>query len=455
MNTKQKCCLSAMMFLLAALTFFLPLVVINAFGVELSYSSQSILKQAHTLIDAKAIELNRINLIYLPYIIAIIAAIIIFLVKGRIGKIFSIIAGICNIVIFGGFVLKAESALKNSFGEYLSSGISLWSILGIGFWAFIVLNLIGVIFAALAIDKVERKKISNKQTMVLCFIIPCLLTLLIMYLYPVVRTVIMSFFQIESVTSDTSTWVFNGMSNYQKIFNSPGWQASMWNMFRIWLVGGIIVLSFSLLFAVILTSGIRFKKFFRAAIYLPNVISAVALATMWIQYVYNNDYGMLNKILRTFGLEGVKWLGNDTKFWAMLFAFIFGAVGYYMLIFISGIERIPADLYEAATIDGANKVQQFGKITMPLLKGITKTNITFWSVHTTTFFLWSKMFSPVDSEITTTVPVVYLYDTVFGGKGNSTRDAGAGAATGVILALIIVVIYVVMNRLLRDDDLEF
>lgn len=228
-----------------------------------------------------------------------------------------------------------------------------------------------------------------------------------------------------------------------------------WNMFRIWLVGGIIVLSFSLLFAVILTSGIRFKKFFRAAIYLPNVISAVALATMWIQYVYNNDYGMLNKILRTFGLEGVKWLGNDTKFWAMLFAFIFGAVGYYMLIFISGIERIPADLYEAATIDGANKVQQFGKITMPLLKGITKTNITFWSVHTTTFFLWSKMFSPVDSEITTTVPVVYLYDTVFGGKGNSTRDAGAGAATGVILALIIVVIYVIMNRLLRDDDLEF
>ena len=162
------------------------------------------------------------------------------------------------------------------------------------------------------------------------------------------------------------------MSNYQKIFNSPGWQASMWNMFRIWLVGGIIVLSFSLLFAVILTSGIRFKKFFRAAIYLPNVISAVALATMWIQYVYNNDYGMLNKILRTFGLEGVKWLGNDTKFWAMLFAFIFGAVGYYMLIFISGIERIPADLYEAATIDGANKVQQFGKITMPLLKELPR-----------------------------------------------------------------------------------
>ena len=143
------------------------------------------------------------------------------------------------------------------------------------------------------------------------------------------------------------------------------------------------------------------------------------------------------------------------KFWAILFAFIFGAVGYYMLIFISGIERIPADLYEAATIDGANKVQQFLKITMPLLKGITKTNITFWSVHTTTFFLWSKMFSPVDTEATTIVPVVYLYDTVFGGKGVTTRDAGAGAAVGVVLALIIIVIYFIMNKLLKDDDLEF
>lgn len=295
----------------------------------------------------------------------------------------------------------------------------------------------------------------KNKMLIICFILPCLITLLIMYLYPVGRTVLMSFFHIESVTARMSDWTFYGFGNYAKIFNSPAFKTSMWNMLRIWLVGGVFTLSFALLFAVILTSGIRFKKFFRAAIYLPNVISAVALATMWIQYVFNNDYGMLNKMLKMVGLDGVKWLGTDMKFWAMLFAFIFGAVGYYMLIFISGIERIPADLYEAATIDGANKVQQFLKITMPLLKGITKTNITFWSVHTTTFFLWSKMFSPVDTETTTIVPVVYLYDTVFGGKGVTTRDAGAGAAVGVVLALIIIVIYFIMNKLLKDDDLEF
>ncbi len=295
----------------------------------------------------------------------------------------------------------------------------------------------------------------KNKGMILAFSLPLTFALIIMYLYPVARTVLMSFFKIESVTASLSSWSFFGFGNYAKIYRSPTFQDSLKNMGVIWLIGGIITLTLALLFAVILTSGVRFKKFFRAAIYLPNVISAVALATMWVQYVYSNDYGMLNKLLEFFGLDGVKWLSSDNKFWAMLFAYIFGAVGYYMLIFISGIERIPGDLYEAATIDGANKVQQFFKITLPLLKGIIKTNITFYSVHTTAFFLWTKMFSPVGTEASTIVPVVYLYDTVFGSTGNTARDAGAGAAVGVTLTMIIVLVYFVMNKVLKDDDLEF
>ena len=295
----------------------------------------------------------------------------------------------------------------------------------------------------------------KNKAMIAGFVLPCTLSLLIMYLYPVIRTIVMSFFAIDSVTASVSEWSFNGLGNYARIFGSATYLTSLSNMLKIWFVGGILTLTIALLFAVILTSGIRFKKFFRAAIYLPNVISAVALATMWIQYVYNQDYGLLNAMLEMVGLDGVRWLGTDMKCWAMLFAFVFGAVGYYMLIFISGIERIPQDLYEAATIDGANKIQQFFKITLPLLKGIIKTNLTFWSVNTITFFLWSKMFSPVSSEASTIVPVVYLYDTVFGSTGNSERDAGAGAAVGVVLAIFVGVVYFITNKLLKDDDLEF
>lgn len=295
----------------------------------------------------------------------------------------------------------------------------------------------------------------KNKGMIICFVTPAVVTFVLMFLYPVLRTVVMSLFKVESVTASTSNWSFYGFTNYIEMFNSAAWRQSMINMAVIWIVGGVIVLAISLLMAVILTSGVRFKNFFRAVIYLPNVISAVALATMWIQYIFNDRYGMFNSILEKMGLEGINWLGSDMKFWAMLIAFMFGSVGYYMLLFLSGIERIPGDLYEAATIDGANKFQQFGRITMPLLKSVIKTNITFWSVNTISFFLWSKMFSPVSTEGSTTVPVVYLYDIVFGSQGSSTRNAGRGAAVGVTLSIFVVLVFLIFNKLIKNEDVEY
>ena len=295
----------------------------------------------------------------------------------------------------------------------------------------------------------------KNKTMIALFIAPTIISLLVMYLYPVTRTVIMSFFHVESVTASLSDWSFNGLANYIKIFHTASFISSMKNMLLIWLVGGVISLFLSMVMAVVLTSGIRGAKFFKAAIYMPNIISAVALATMWIQYIFNFDYGLLNQIVSLFGGENVRWLGSDMIFWAMMAAFIFGSVGYYMLIFISGIEGIPSDIYEAATIDGANVITKLVKITLPLLKGVIRTTITFWSINATTFFLWTKMFSPINTEDTTIVPVVYLYDTVFGGKGVVERDAGAGAAVGVVLTLIIIAVYAITNVIFKDSDLEY
>ena len=295
----------------------------------------------------------------------------------------------------------------------------------------------------------------KNKAMIFWFCVPAVLSLLVMFVYPVCRTVLMSFFHVENLTAPMADWSFNGLDNYLKIFGSASFQTSMMNMLLIWFVGGLLTLALAMLMAVILTSGIRGKKFFRAAIYLPNIISAVALATMWIQYIFNYDFGMLNQIVQFFGGDKIKWLGTDLKFWAMTFSFVFGSVGYYMLIYISGIEGIPQDLYEAATIDGASKVSQFTRITLPLLKGVIKTSITFWSINATTFFLWTKMFSPIDTESSTIVPVIYLYDMVFGGKGVNVRDAGAGAAVGVVLTLIIIGVYLVTEWLFRGNDLEY
>lgn len=299
----------------------------------------------------------------------------------------------------------------------------------------------------------------KNKGMIVGFLAPAVIIFLIVFLYPIVRTVMMSLYKIDSVTDTMDLWTFVGIQNYQKLFTTAIFKTAMMNIGKIWFIGGIIVMVVSLLFGVILTSGIRGKKFFRAIIYLPNIVSAVALATMWLQYVYSPTFGLLKSVLDKLGLHKLaetQWTAPENVFWALLFAYCFGMIGYHMLIWMSGIERISPDLYEAATIDGANKPQQFRYMTLPLLKGVFKTNITMWTVSTAAFFVWSQLFSSVTANRSTIVPVQYMYMQIFGaGNAVTERNAGYGAAIGIILCLCVVLVFTVCNGLIKDDDLEF
>ena len=299
----------------------------------------------------------------------------------------------------------------------------------------------------------------KNKGMIITFLTPAVLFFAVIFIYPILRTLIMSFFNIEGVTDSMSEWSFAGVSNYVSLMQTALFRTAMMNLLKIWLIGGIIVMSISLLLSVILTSGIRFKKFFRAIIYLPNIISAVALATMWLQYVYSSQFGLLKTFftkLHLTKLAAIPWTDGDHKFMALLIAYCCGMIGYHMLIWTSGIERISPDLYEAATIDGANKPQQFRYMTMPLLKGVFKTNITMWSVTSVGFFVWSQLFSTVTAEQSTIVPVQYMYLKMFGaGNTVTARDAGLSAAIGVMLCICVVIVFTVCNKVLKDDDLEF
>ncbi len=298
----------------------------------------------------------------------------------------------------------------------------------------------------------------KNKAMIIGFLLPAVTMFVLIFLYPILRTIVMSFFKMDTPTTPVSEWAFVGFGNYTTLLNTPLFITSMVNIFKIWFIGGLIVMSISLLFGAILTSGIRFKKFFRAVIYMPNIVSAVALATMWLQYVYNNRYGLLTGFFNFLGLEEIAqtpWLSVDNKFMALLLAYCFGMVGYHMLIWISGIERIGADYYEAATIDGANKVKQFFYITIPLLKAVFKTNITLWTVSTCAFFVWSQLFSSVTAGESTLVPVQYMYGQIFGsGNAVTERNTGYGAAIGIVLCLCVVVVFTMVNKLVKKDDLE-
>ena len=299
----------------------------------------------------------------------------------------------------------------------------------------------------------------KSKTMIVVFLTPALIFFVTIFVYPILRTTLMSLFQVENVTSGMSEWKFVGIDNYKELAGISLFRISMWNLFRIWAVGGAVVMALALLFAVILNSGIKYKKFIRAVIYLPNIISAVALATMWLQYVYNPRFGLLTGLfswLRLDALAAIQWTEAGTKFWSLTFAYCFGMVGYHMLIFSSGIEKIPPEYYEASSIDGASKIAQFRHVTAPLIKGVIRTNITMWSITSVGFFVWSQLFSTVTADTQTITPMVYLSLQVFGaGNVITERNAGLGAAVGVLLGICVVAAFLLTNRMVRDDELEY
>lgn len=301
----------------------------------------------------------------------------------------------------------------------------------------------------------------NNKMFVFCCIAPAILAFLLVFAFPIIKICFMSLFNMNNASSKVSEWTFVGFGNFVELFNSSMFLYSFVNIGKIWLFGGVCIMMVALLLSVILTSGIRGKAFFKAVIYLPNIITAVAMANMWIMYVYNGKYGLLFKFFTALGMDeaaAFQWLAPENIFLAMLIAFGFGSIGYYMLIFTAGIEKIPADLYEAAFLDGSNVVQNFFRITLPLLRGVFRTALTLWTTNTLGFFVWSQMFSPVQPQKALMTPTVYMYVHVFGmsaGDDAATMNAGLGAAVCLLLMVAAALAFSLINRVIKDDKLEF
>lgn len=303
----------------------------------------------------------------------------------------------------------------------------------------------------------------KSKTMMLAFLLPAIIIFLLIFIYPSVRTIHMSLYSVKSVTDASSKWTYVGINNYRTLFKSALSVQSFINIGKIWLFGGVFVMVTALAFSAILTSGMRGKSFFRAVLYLPNVVSVIAWGTVWFQAVYSPEYGFLKDIFSFLGMErlaAIQWTDKDHIFYAMLFAYCVSMVGYYVLVFVAGIDRIPTDYYEAATIAGAGKVRQFFFITLPLLRDIIRTSVVLWSISAIGFFVWTQVFSRFACTLETVTPMAFMYQVVFGREFVTSNpeliNAGLGAASGVLMTLLVVVIFLVISAVFRTDkDVEF
>lgn len=205
------------------------------------------------------------------------------------------------------------------------------------------------------------------------FVSPALAAIAVCFALPVIGALALSFtdFDIYGV-ADRHNVRFIGLDNYRQLLAAPLFWSSLRNTAFFVVVGAPLSIAASLGAAVLLDARLaRARGAFRTALFSPVVTTVVAVAVIW-RYIFHTRYGLLNHALGRLGLDAIDWLGDPR--WSMPAMIVFAVwknFGYNMIIFVAGLQRIPADLYEAARLDGAGRWAQFRHITVPALAPTT------------------------------------------------------------------------------------
>ncbi|WP_245595989.1 carbohydrate ABC transporter permease [Paenibacillus taiwanensis] len=242
---------------------------------------------------------------------------------------------------------------------------------------------------------------------------------------------------------------FVGLDNFVKALQDKSFITSLLNSLLYVIVVPFIQI-ISILMAILVNSNVKGIKLFRTAYYIPVVTSMVAVALIWGWLL--NQNGVINYVLTNVGLmkEPITWLSNkDTALWTLMFITMWKGLGYYMMIYLAGLQSVPKDLTEAAMIDGANRAQTIRKITIPLLKPYVFfcTLISLMAairVFDEVFIL--TMGGPGDATLTSSL---YIYQ-----QGFQQFNFGYSSALGLIVSVMIGALSIVIFRFNRKGGVN-
>lgn len=238
---------------------------------------------------------------------------------------------------------------------------------------------------------------------------PSVIGFLMFMLIPVVATFVLSFMDYDMLEPPK----FVGFKNYIAMFkDSITWQVTG-NTILYTVLTVPVGMVLSLILAVALDQKIGFRRFYRAAFFLPSITSMVVVAIVW-QWIYNPEYGLLNYALSFVGISPKKWLiSSSTALVSLAIVGVWKRLGYDMLIFLSGLQGISTSYYEAAKLDGANKWQQFRFITLPLLTPTTFFVFVMAIINSFQVFDQVMLMTKGGPGRSSSVLVHYLYQNAF------------------------------------------
>lgn len=265
------------------------------------------------------------------------------------------------------------------------------------------------------------------------FILPTMIGLIALNIIPIFQTIYQSFFKTGDFGKGN---VYIGIENYKKLLNdSEVWQ-SLWNTVKYVLVEVPFSIAIALILAVLLNQRIKGRTMYRTIFFLPMVAAPAAIAMVW-RWLYNSEFGLINHIIE----KKVSWISNpEIAIYSIAAIGIWSIIGYNMVLFLSGLQEVPRDYYEAAEIDGANGVRQFFHITIPLISptiffvSITRI-IGAFQVFDLIFMVMDKT-NPALEKTQSLVYLFYRYSFTNGNKGY-------GSTVVVLLLGVIMLITVI------------
>lgn len=278
------------------------------------------------------------------------------------------------------------------------------------------------------------------------FILPFVITVLLFWIAPISNGVLLSF---QDVLKDE--WV--GTKNYSRLLSDKNFFKAIFNSVKYMIGTLVLLIPFPMLFASLLNSKLMKRTgLFKSIYFLPALTSVVVAGTIFRLMFGEASSSLANQVIGLFGASPIKWLkGVNTSYFALLLIACWRWTGVNILYFLAGLQSIPTDLYEAASIDGASKWQQFKKISVPLIKPTTVYVLTISIYAGLSMFLESYMvFKGNNSPNNIGLTIVgYLYR-----QGIEKRAMGYACAVGLILLVVVMLINLVQLKVTGTFDKE-
>ena len=286
----------------------------------------------------------------------------------------------------------------------------------------------------------------SKKGYIMLFVVPALLVFLIFVAAQIVATGVYSLTEYNGI----SNMEFVGLKNYIDLFKTDKYFAkALGNSFILAAASVLFQLPISFILALILSKGVKGAEFFRTVYFIPVVISSMVIGQLWMK-IFNSQYGLLNTAIRALGFSNFDygWLSEpSTAFISTVIPSVWQYIGYHMLIFYAGIKSLPADCFEASTIDGANGFQTTFKITIPLLAPVIKTCLIFALTGSLRAFDLIYVMTGGGPNHASEVPATLMYRSLF-----TRRLYGYGSAQAFFIVIECLILTVVINRIFRNFE---